>query len=258
MERGPLPSQRRQNYPVFPGWWRSPRGCSPSGAAEPVRVGMAWGDDIQGTLGDGRYVNSSTPAAVAALSGLSAITGGWASSVALRSDGTVWAWGAGGLNGSGASRSVPGRVLGLAGTVAVASGYYHTLALRSDGTVWAWGLNESGRLGDGSSTNRTQPVQVLGPGGSGFLSNIVSVAGGAYHSIALRSDGTVWTWGANTYGELGNPWAGSTEQRTPVQVMTGETALSDVMAPGAAPDRGFGPSVAGPSPRVRGLRPGAG
>ena len=194
---------------------------------------MAWGGNVQGALGDGSYVNSSTPVAVAALSGLSAITGGWAHSVALRSDGTVWAWGynVSGELGDGSNvtrRNTPGQVPRLAGVVAIASGDHHNVALRSDGTVWAWGANESGELGDGSTTNRTQPVQVRGPGV--FLSNIVSVACGAFHSIALRSDGTVWAWGANNVGQLGNPSAAYTNQSTPVQVMSGGTALSHLVA----------------------------
>ena len=195
---------------------------------------MAWGGNVQGALGNGNNVNSSTPVAVAALSGLSAITGGWVHSVALRSDGTVWAWGynaSGELgDGSNATRNTPGQVLRLAGMVAIASGDHHNVALRSDGTVWAWGANESGELGDGSTANRTEPVQVRGPGGSGFLSNIVSVACGAFHSIALRSDGTVWAWGANNVGQLGNPSAAYTNQSSPVPVMSGGTALSHLVA----------------------------
>jgi alpha-tubulin suppressor-like RCC1 family protein len=72
------------------------------------------------------------------------------------------------------------------------------LALRSDGTVWAWGSNEDGQLGDGTTTNRSTPVQVSG------LSNVTAVAAGASHSLALRGDGTVWAWGGRNFGQLGD------------------------------------------------------
>jgi len=76
--------------------------------------------------------------------------------------------------------------------VAIAAGEVHSLALKSDGTVWAWGLNNRGQLGDGSTTNRTTPVQVSG------LTGVMVIAGGAYHSLALKSDGTVWRGGGTT------------------------------------------------------------
>ncbi|KFA91072.1 RCC1 repeat- and reductase domain-containing protein, partial [Archangium violaceum Cb vi76] len=78
---------------------------------------------------------------------------------------------------------------GLSGVVAVAAGYGHSLAVRSDGTVWSWGYNSEGQLGDGTTNNRTTPVQVSG------LSGVVSVAAGRFHALAVRSDGSVWAWG---------------------------------------------------------------
>ncbi len=88
---------------------------------------------------------------------------------------------------------------GLTGAIAVAAGGYdgHSIALKSDGTLYAWGGNSDGQLGDGTTTNRTTPVQVTG------LSGVSSIASSAYDALALKSDGTVWTWGANDVGELG-------------------------------------------------------
>jgi alpha-tubulin suppressor-like RCC1 family protein len=74
----------------------------------------------------------------------------------------------------------------------------HSVTLKSDGTVWTWGYNYSGILGDGTTINRSTPVQVLG------LSEIVAIAAGNGCSVALKSDGTVWTWGVNDYGQLGD------------------------------------------------------
>jgi len=143
-------------------------------------------------------------------------------SLALHSNGTVWAWGANNYgqlgDGSATNRSVPVQTQGLSGITAIAGGGYHSFALHSDGTVWAWGRNNSGQLGDGSTTNRSVPVQIQG------LSGMTAIAAGIYFSLALKSDGTVWTWGRNNDGQLGD---GSTTNRSmPVQVL----GLSDVAA----------------------------
>src|SRR5436305_1897939 len=86
----------------------------------------------------------------------------------------------------------------------LSSGAYYTLALKSDGTVWAWGINANGELGNNTSTNRNSPVQVLGVGGVGKLTGVIAVSGSNADSLALKSDGTVWAWGWDHDGELGN------------------------------------------------------
>lgn len=117
---------------------------------------------------------------------------------ALHAQPIVYAWGNNGLgqlgDGTVTSRSHPGGVLApqeasmFTGARAIAVGGAHSMAVRQDGTVWAWGNNTSGELGDGTTTNRTTPVQVLGPG-------VIAVSAGTMHTLALRSDGTVWAWG---------------------------------------------------------------
>ena len=148
-----------------------------------------------------------------------AITAGIRHTVALKSDGTVWAWGIGGNgelgNGTGTDSSYPVQVLD--GVAAVAAGISHTVALKSDGTVWTWGWNPWGAIGNGTTTNQLQPVQVTGLSGV-----FTSVAAGWQHTVALKSDGTVWTWGSNVFGQLGN--GTSTDSLLPVQV----TGLSGV------------------------------
>ena len=153
------------------------------------------------------------------------IAGGRVHAIALKSDGTVWAWGynAYGQLGDGTtawSRPTPVQVSGLSGVTAIAAGGYHTIALKSDGTVWTWGANGNGQLGDGTTTERKTPVQVSG------LSSVTAIAAGSSHTIALKSDGTVWTWGANGSGQLGD--GTNTERTTPVQVsgLSGVTAIS--------------------------------
>src|SRR5918997_650316 len=103
--------------------------------------------------------------------------------------------------------TIPVEVSNLEGTEelkAIAGGYDHSLALKDEGTVLAWGLNQDGQLGDGTNTDSSTPVQVKDPNDpSGYLSGVSAIAAGGGHSLALKSDGTVWAWGANESGELG-------------------------------------------------------
>ena len=181
---------------------------------------------------------------------VSAIAAGHSHTVALKSDGTVWAWGSNldGQLGDGTTihRYSPVQVKGsggagfLTGVSAVAAGYSHTVALKSDGTVWAWGWNSRGQLGDGTGTNSNTPVQVKGAGGAGFLDDVSAIAAGSEHTVALKSDGTVWTWGLNNRGQLGN--GTDINSATPVQVRGsgGAGFLTGVSAIAA----GFGHTVA--------------
>lgn len=89
------------------------------------------------------------------------------------------------------------QVSDLEDVVSVAAWDNHLLALKSDGTVWAWGRNEYGQLGDGSMNNSDDPVQVKGPNGEGFLTDVKSIGAGDRYSLVLMNDGTVWTWGEN-------------------------------------------------------------
>jgi alpha-tubulin suppressor-like RCC1 family protein len=121
-------------------------------------------------------------------------------SVAVKSDGTVWTWGPRENKGPTSGGSVvPVKVEGLDQVTAVAAGYEHNLAIRSDGTVWAWGDNRYGQLGDGSGADQERPVQVRG------LTGVQAVAAGEGHSLALRGgDKSVWAWGGNYHGQLGD------------------------------------------------------
>lgn len=100
------------------------------------------------------------------------------------------------------------------GARALAAGGAHSLAVKADGTVWSWGLNRNGQLGDGTTTLRTRAVPVQGDAAQ--LRGAVQVAAGWYHSLALKSDGTVWSWGLNRDGQLGD--GSRIERRTAVRV----------------------------------------
>jgi len=124
----------------------------------------------------------------------------------------------------------PGGSGYLTGVTALAGGQYHSLAVKSDGTAWAWGYNGYGQLGDGTTTQRTTPVQVKGPGGSGYLTGVTAIAAGYYHSLAVKSDGTAWAWGYNTYGQLGD--GTTTSRSTPVQVAATKSIIKHYYANG--------------------------
>lgn len=149
------------------------------------------------------------------LAGITGIASGYRHTVALREDGTVWL-----LWPRREQVSGPGGEGNLEGVVQVSAGNGCTFAVKADGSVWAWGANRFGQLGNGTTRESPDPVRVLGPGGEGHLSGIVSVSGNnsreSDHVLALASDGTLWAWGNNAAGQLGD---GTTETRTvPVRV----------------------------------------
>jgi alpha-tubulin suppressor-like RCC1 family protein len=176
----------------------------------------AWGHNGSGQLGDGTAINSSVPKQISGLSGIWSVAAGAYYTVAMKQDGTVWTWGGNGNgqlgNGTTTTSTVPKQVSNLSGAMLVACGGYHTLALTSNGTVWAWGNNNEGELGNGQTTQSSVPVQVSIPSYS-FGSGI---AGGYLHAAGIQNDGSVWTWGWNYHGQLGN--GTTTDSHVPVQV----------------------------------------
>ena len=161
------------------------------------------------------------------LTGITAIACGALHTIALKGDGTVWTWGNNGVgqlgDGTETDRLTPLQVLGtggvgfLTGITAIAGGVFYTIAIKEDGTVWTWGDNSFGQLGNGTDIEGRTPLQVLGLGGVGFLTGIVAIAAGGSHTVALKGDRTVWAWGNNGNGQLGD---GTTTGRlTPVRVL---------------------------------------
>lgn len=186
----------------------------------------SWGPNMNGELGAGWLGGESTvPVQVSGLSSVTAVAATTDAGWALRSDGTVWGWGRNddGFLGIAVSHhtTVPVQVLRLSGITAIAAGEETGYALRSDGTVWALGGNSFGQLGNGSADLEAWfPVQVSG------LTDVVAIASGYQTAYAVRADGTVWSWGWNSAGTLGN---GSDVElsRVPVQV-SGLTGVVDV------------------------------
>ena len=204
-----------------------------------------WGWNGSGQLGDGTTITRLTPVRVSSISNITAIAMGLNHTVALQNNGTVWAWGGNnygaiGDGTRGTNRVSPLQVLGLSNVTAIATGDYETYAVKSNATVWAWGYNNSGQSGDGTGgTYRLSPVQVLG------LSNVTAItvgrnSGSGDYVLARKDDSTVWAWGANQFGQLGNGTntaSYATPTPTPAQVKLADgSALSNVTTVVAAPD----------------------
>lgn len=241
----------------------------------------SWGYGADGQMGNNTLYPSPCLSPVQAdITDVKYIAVGNANTFAIKTDGTLWAWG---FNGNGelglgdtASRSVPTQVTGLAGVIQVAgtNGGF-TACLLDTGAVWAWGYNNKGQLGNGTINNSTVPVQSTasdfadireidlgsehvvarkddgtvwtwgnngakqcGRGVSAWytqpgqvttagVSSVTKVKAGAIHTVVLKNDGTVWTWGSNKYGQLGKGY--------PVDGDDGEYANSRKYDPAQVP-----------------------
>jgi alpha-tubulin suppressor-like RCC1 family protein len=211
------------------------------------RTAWAWGWDAYGIGGQGLPYNSDfnhpdppllIPSPVVNLKGVVSVAGGQYHSLAALSDGTVWAWGVnssgqlGQLDsvvGSTATQqfiTVPMQVPGISTAVAVAAGTDFSFALLSDGTVVAWGNGNDGQLGGGGDPytpgilTGSTVIPVL------HLTGVTAIAAGDRHAIALKSDGTVWAWGYNAFGQLGNPVSLNSSVPVQVQGVSGVAAIS--------------------------------
>lgn len=147
------------------------------------------------------------------------ISGGFNFSVAIKSDGTLWAWGLNAYgqlgDGTTVSKLVPTRIGTGTNWVSVAAGAYHTVALKADGTLWAWGYNGNGQLGDGTTTIKLVPTRI------GSASNWVVVDAGASHTVAMQSDASIWAWGYNATGQLGD--GTTTDKHVPTRIGASNT-----------------------------------
>jgi alpha-tubulin suppressor-like RCC1 family protein len=175
---------------------------------------LAAGSNGNGQDGDGTTHLRTTLGAVSGLpSAVVGIAAGQLFSMAWTASGEAWMWG-GNENGQLGNdqmyhhQTTPIQVP-ISDVIAMSGGNQHTLALKSGGSVWAWGLNYNYQLGDGTGTRRTIPVQVKKNSQGQYLTEIVAIAAGGTHSLALSADGKVWAWGHGTSGQLGNGGAQS-------------------------------------------------
>ncbi|MDO7874720.1 IPT/TIG domain-containing protein [Hymenobacter sp. ASUV-10] len=164
----------------------------------------SWGQSSDGQLGMGpNSADMLVPTQIGTAANWAAISAGRGYALALRTEGTLWAWGSTryGIPGAVAAQAIDSPVqLGTATNwTRIAAGDNHALALRADGTLWSWGRNHLGQLGNGSTLDVPAPAQV------GTGTSWQRVAAGGFMSAAMQADGTLWTWGDNRLGETGRP-----------------------------------------------------
>jgi alpha-tubulin suppressor-like RCC1 family protein len=176
------------------------------------------------SLGVGDTITRSSPVQVGSLGTWSKIrASGVSQSFAIKTDGTLWAWGSnsyGSLGlGNTTSISSPVQIGALTNwaTVDGATGFPFAGAIKTDGTLWTWGYNaySAGQLGLGNTTNYSSPKQV------GALTNWLNISASSYGCMAIKTNGTLWTWGHNNLGQLGV--GDTTARNSPVQVGAGTT-----------------------------------
>lgn len=200
-----------------------------------------WGQNDVGQLGNNTNVGQDSQYGLTDVIGLtnnvSAIAAGDEHTCALTTSGSVKCWGnnySGQIgNGSTYTHLQPSLVSGLSsGIVAIAAGQDHSCALTNYGGVKCWGSNANRKLGDGTSTNRPTPVDVVG-----VSNGIIKIATGSYHTCALDSAGGVKCWGSNNDGQLGFPqvsnYPNSNNQFPPTSVVGLNSPVIDIAARGS-------------------------
>jgi len=214
------------------------------------------GRNTWGQLGNGNFgTNSNLPVAVVtsgALAGKSIlqVAAGQTHSLALSSDGKIYGWGQNNFgqigisNASSSNVPVPVDTSGvLSGKtiIQIASGIYHSIALASDGTIYGWGRNGFGQLGDGEINALNNPPVAVDMSGALSGKTVIQIAAGGNHSLALASDGSIYTWGQNWYGQLGAGDNSASEIPVPTPVVTNGALSGKTIT---KIDAGYGFSIA--------------
>ena len=194
-----------------------------------------WGRNNNGQLGTNGGGDKYTP--VSQSVGWKQVDCGHSHTCAVKSNGTLWCWGNNfsgqlGLNNN-TTRSTPVTVFGTAAGnyqpdhiwKQIACGGYHTVGIKMDGTLWSWGFNTNGQTGNNGNTDVQTPVQTLAGG-----TNWKQVSAGKKHTVAIKTDGTLWSWGINGSGQLGVN--GTTTRFTPVQEFNNATNWNSVACGG--------------------------
>ena len=189
---------------------------------------FGWGSNLRGQLGDSTTTDRTAPVPVSGgVTTWKQIAVGDQFAVAIRTDGTMWSWGnnQNGQLGDGTQvdHSIPAKVGGTTSSTwaFVAAGRSHVLAIDSKGVLWAWGRNFNGQLGDGTAVDRLVPTKIsagvsTGSGSTAVTAVWKSVSAGDAHSLGRLSDGTMYGWGNNTYGQAGN--SGAVDVTTPSKI----------------------------------------
>ncbi len=174
-----------------------------------------WGNGADGVTGHGSTSNISSPAQVGALTNWAEVSVGVKHMLAVKTDGTLWAWGKGSYGKLGLDNttnySSPVQVGSLTNWATPFAAGYFSAAVKTDGTLWTWGYGSYGKLGHGNTTTLSSPAQV------GALTNWSSEIGlWNMGMLAVKTDGTLWSWGMGNYGTLGHN--NKTSLSSPAQV----------------------------------------
>jgi alpha-tubulin suppressor-like RCC1 family protein len=214
-----------RSYPVQVGtltdWTEISTGTSSTMAIKTDGTLWGWGGNPTGQLGDGTIVSKSSPIQIGTLTDwANALTSNGLSNdgntLALKTNGTMWAWGSGANGRLGINtvfnRSSPVQIGTLTTWSYIANGANNGFAIQTDGTLWGWGLNTTGQVGDGTTVDKSSPVQI------GTLTNWSKVSISANVTVAVKTDGTLWGWGNNVSGAVGD--GTTTNRSSPVQIGT--------------------------------------
>jgi len=199
-------------------WYTASAGFATSYGIKTDGTLWSWGRNLYGQLGDGTINPKSSPVQIGSLTDWYQISAGYESVSAIKKDYTLWSWGrnnAGQLgDGTIIHQSSPIQVGALTDWSLISSGYQSVFSVKTDGSLWSWGLGSDGILGSGAVLSRSSPVQV------GALTNWKTIAttpaltSGTVATI--KRDGTLWTWGYNTNGGLGDGTV--VHKSSPVQI----------------------------------------
>ena len=200
------------------GWKQAGTGKNMGAGIKTDGTLWTWGSNQTGCLGDNTVIAKSSPVQTIA-SGTNwrqLSIGGWfqsgiagqATVMATKTDGSLWGWGRNSYGQIGDNTTTQRNSPVIVGGTAVAGSYNWsqvstqlscTAAIKTDGTLWTWGRNTDGQLGNNNTSSFSSPVQTVASG-----NNWRQVAAGSYTMGAVKTDGTLWMWGKNNYGQLGN------------------------------------------------------